>query len=71
MVKYEEEMSWLGNVLFIAGFILTAVTVGEMNSSLYLNKVCFEGGGGEERFLLVGKEISLALKRKFCHCKAS
>ena len=38
MVKYEE-MSWLGNVLFIAEFTLTAVTVEEMNSSLYLNKV--------------------------------
>jgi hypothetical protein len=34
----------LGNVLFIVGFILTAVTVGEMNSSLYLNKVGFQRG---------------------------
>ena len=41
MVKYEEEMSWLENVLFIAEFTLT-VTVGEMNSSLYLHKVGFE-----------------------------
>jgi hypothetical protein len=34
----------LGNVLFIAEFTLTAVTEGEMNSSLYLNKVGFEKG---------------------------
>ena len=42
MVKYGEEMSWLENVLFIAEFILTAVTVGEMNSSLCLHKVGYE-----------------------------
>lgn len=69
MVKYEEEMSWLENVLFIVEFTLTAATVEEMNSSPYLHKVWFWNGG--ERLLLAVEEILLALKPKFCHYKAS
>jgi hypothetical protein len=48
----------LGNVLFIAGFTSTAVTVGEMNSSPYLNKVGFERRrnafvSGERNFIAI------------------